>query len=1107
MSEKRRREGEKEEPNSSGEFWPQSRVESLDKFLRSIREHVLSNKQLDVNPLEIALTHVSANRHTLTDNFFPSWPCMSPDCAVDDFESCPHVPRTSSSGSSGGAGGDISVSMLASSPWCRKREDLSPPPCKFAEGGLWEYPSGSAEEYRRGLAERIGYPCIAEIQEGMRLEHCNKIGCDYAFCPRNNRELWAGTKTTPKDEWHMVVEGTKAGRQEPPACQMSGGRRRISIDELLQLPLTKTADLCMEEIIGLALYTGPMYEIYNCILHQRGIPPDDHWSTFQHNHFPTTLCAIVSAVQKLGAVTSVKRGEKLYRGNGGKEYLPKRFFDFDEMNVRGMTAYGFQSFTTDIDRALKYAKPDETLPMVFVVEPTADPLSGFADVSEFSQFPHERERLLPPCSFLHPDALKVHDEEVPKHGRVQFVPMRATASQSPSLQELAEKKKKIHVAEFENRVAQLREQLEKYAVKHNAEDRLRLPSELAQRGSWKGKVHSVKTLLDSVVAKVKIVLKRHEDKHYSEFNTKRYADIVQESLDCVRMAPSLLKLWLRDKTEYIHDVTDYPLLEGHRWFVGFLKREYHSNPGDRQKIARKLCKHLGLLSDANQSIYGETPLMHAAATGLHHETLEFLVSSGENLHAVTKKGACALHLAADNGHDHCIRALVRLGAAVDQAYDNGKTALHRACMNSHSRCVVALASLKADVNKTSVVNGKTPMAEAAQRGFHRCIEELARYGADLDKGDNEHYTPLWIACQYDKASCVATLLRLGAKPNLGPRFNSPLRIASRFGHFKCVHEFRRIFNVSLFQKEASPMLIAIANKHTPCVHALLDLKPPKDILVSALFAAIWFENFDIVRALVIADIAGDERLLQSEDEDGLTAEQLALACGSHERMIALLRSSGDKYPHATAASDQSQDQVHWMNVMGPRNALCDVCITCSDTLRFYSPATALSPYGCRSGVCAYYEVTIRHPGLVPQFGLCSAQFAARFLQQRDDAASQRGIEGVGDFEDTWAVDGVRCKKWNGTQHRWNVDWQQGDVIGIACDMRARQMIVSLNGVYSPPNGVVFDLSQASNVVYPALFTSIDGHLRANLGHSPFKHAPPSQEYVAFASLEPFVENI
>ena len=63
-------------------------------------------------------------------------------------------------------------------------------------------------------------------------------------------------------------------------------------------------------------------------------------------------------------------------------------------------------------------------------------------------------------------------------------------------------------------------------------------------------------------------------------------------------------------------------------------------------------------------------------------------------------------------------------------------------------------------------------------------------------------------------------------------------------------------------------------------------------------------------------------------------------------------------------------------------------------------------------------------------------------------------------------------------------------------------MLSLSGDCSHPNGVVFDLPQTAFVMYPALFTSVERHLRANLGHSPFKYAAPSQEYVAFASLAP-----
>jgi len=89
-----------------------------------------------------------------------------------------------------------------------------------------------------------------------------------------------------------------------------------------------------------------------------------------------------------------------------------------------------------------------------------------------------------------------------------------------------------------------------------------------------------------------------------------------------------------------------------------------------------------------------------------------------------------------------------------------------------------------------------------------------------------------------------------------------------------------------------------------------------------------------------------------------------------------------------------------------------------------------------------YEVTIRHPALVPQFALCSEHFAARFRQQRDKVALKRvvsyGAEGVGDTVDCWFMDGVRGKKRN--RHRSqsrSVDWRQGHVIGIACHMCTR----------------------------------------------------------------------
>ncbi len=106
------------------------------------------------------------------------------------------------------------------------------------------------------------------------------------------------------------------------------------------------------------------------------------------------------------------------------------------------------------------------------------------------------------------------------------------------------------------------------------------------------------------------------------------------------------------------------------------------------------------------------------------------------------------------------------------------------------------------------------------------------------------------------------------------------------------------------------------------------------------------------------------------------------------------------------------------------------------------------------------------------------------------------------------MDGIRSFKWHkklhGGRQGWGVKWQQGDVIGVACNMLKREMLVSLNGDYEQPNGVVFDLPHTARVIYPALFSSDDCHVRVNLGHEPFKHAYPSEVW-ASAQMQTVVQ--
>jgi hypothetical protein len=109
---------------------------------------------------------------------------------------------------------------------------------------------------------------------------------------------------------------------------------------------------------------------------------------------------------------------------------------------------------------------------------------------------------------------------------------------------------------------------------------------------------------------------------------------------------------------------------------------------------------------------------------------------------------------------------------------------------------------------------------------------------------------------------------------------------------------------------------------------------------------------------------------------------------------------------------------------------------------------------------------------------------------------------VGDDEHSWSVDGARQLKWHNGKERYECTWKQGDVIGLACDLDAMRVHVSVNGSFAAPNGVVFGL--APEAVRDGLFAAItgsSGKLRCNLGEAAFKHAPPSADFTAFVHFQ------
>ena len=135
----------------------------------------------------------------------------------------------------------------------------------------------------------------------------------------------------------------------------------------------------------------------------------------------------------------------------------------------------------------------------------------------------------------------------------------------------------------------------------------------------------------------------------------------------------------------------------------------------------------------------------------------------------------------------------------------------------------------------------------------------------------------------------------------------------------------------------------------------------------------------------------------------------------------------------------------------------------------------------------YMEVELLEmkPPCYPQFGFAGASFASS-----DDYQGQ----GVGDDAISWAVDGERGKRWHGEGQRLaGPKWKEGDVIGLAVNLGAGALYVSVNGVY-PDGGPAFERGvvpggAVGEWLYPAL-SAANMRVRCNLGAGGFKHAPP-----------------
>jgi len=238
--------------------------------------------------------------------------------------------------------------------------------------------------------------------------------------------------------------------------------------------------------------------------------------------------------------------------------------------------------------------------------------------------------------------------------------------------------------------------------------------------------------------------------------------------------------------------------------------------------------------------------------------------------------------------------------------------------------------------------------------------------------------------------------------------------------------------------------------------------------------------------------------------EGWRAAHYAVYGGAEELAARLV---GEEEGEASSSAVEARLQAVRDDVLAYREAqplelfaaapsLSAMINTVDRTVTFSEFRTVRFKHGCAGDKKAFYELTIKEPPGCPQFGFATSRLNAHELPVG---------HGVGDNDKSWGVDGDRCKKWSsGNEEEYAATWSAGDVIGLAWDGAKRQILVSVNGDFAPPNGVVFELDPdaAAADMHPA-FSAEGGVVEYNFGEEgrEFAHKPPAADFVGFGRLE------
>jgi hypothetical protein len=445
------------------------------------------------------------------------------------------------------------------------------------------------------------------------------------------------------------------------------------------------------------------------------------------------------------------------------------------------------STTADRTVAVQYSGVKDGKPKAGILQVQPNSVDRGADISQFSQYPGEKEYLFVPYSFVQGEG-RQRAEVDGSGGVLTIVPVRVNINlKTETVEELKDKKKRMHLVSARAMVEEVRYELQQWASCEEALDRLQRDDSRNKKGG----PFSTETLAAAIVKQCVLALKRHEDTCVEEYvDDGIFRSLVSEMLDIKAWALEKKNLWMNDMSQYIWYLQGWSLRECHRLWLSFLNNNIakaEAGLSDRARDSVKLLVSRGLVmrgvrGEVNAD--GEDVLVQAGGDGWTARDIRAAAFAGADADATDEVGRNGICNAARYGHLESITALVEVRADVNKCDKYGRSALYMASRNGMVDCLRTLIAAGADANMCSE-DGRSPIYVAATFDFPKCIELLVAANGDVNKCQDDTRSPIFTAASYGKTSSVAQLLSSRADPRSSFNGVSAVDEARSRGHKEC----------------------------------------------------------------------------------------------------------------------------------------------------------------------------------------------------------------------------------------------------------------------------------------------------------------------------------